>query len=124
MSGILNTQLTDKMQILYSFSNEEAVGKYTFDKMWVLFCQRLTAPQQSCVISEWGVRTNCITPTYHMIGVFQRSDYIFFRKLMRQKIVVKQTKAFSLTLDDWSYPGQGSHRDIVIKSNCVILCTA
>ena len=41
------------MLVLYSFSNEKAVGKYTVDKIWVLFCQRLTAPQQSWVISEW-----------------------------------------------------------------------
>ena len=56
------------------------MGKYTLDKMWVLFCQRLTAPQ-SCVISEWGVRTNCITLTYQMIGFFFREKIAFFQKI-------------------------------------------
>ena len=119
MSGNLNA-IVDGQNLGFIF-----IFKMTLDKMWVSFCQRLTAPRQSCVISEWGVRTNCITLTYQMIGFFFREKIAFFQKIDASEESC-QTKIthFSNTLDEWSFPGQSSHRDFVIKSNCVILCTA
>ena len=60
-----------------------------------------------------------------MIGFFFREKIAFFQKIDASEESC-QTKIthFSNTLDEWSFPGQSSHRDFVIKSNCAILCTA
>ena len=56
---------------------------------------------------------------------FMQEFGLVFQGICKQIDKLKQGGAkFSLTLDDWSFPGQSSLRDFLIKSNCVILCTA